>query len=204
MAVTKLSKLFITGCDKKTRWMLPWFKDNLYRHNPDAILHVFDFDKMGNGWFCKPDAMVEASEMADKVCWLDTDCEVRSDITGIFDLIVPNKLTMIEDQPWSKRRGETWHNSGVVAFQRKPVILNHWYLETAMITENTDPMFGDQDVLHSLIRTGLNRQIHINTIPKKWNTLRLDLLDGNAPKDIKIMHWTGSKGKEEIRKQMNV
>jgi hypothetical protein len=158
---------------------------------------------MGNGWFCKPDAMVEASEMADKVCWLDTDCEVRSDITGIFDLIVPNKLTMIEDQPWSKRRGETWHNSGVVAFQRKPVILNHWYLETTMITENTDPMFGDQDILHSLVRTGLNRQIHINTIPKKWNTLRIDLLDGTEPPDIKIMHWTGRKGKEEIRKQIN-
>lgn len=203
MTATTLSELFITGCDSNTSWMLPWFKDNFFKHNPDANLHVFDFNEMGNGWFCKPDAMVKASKMADKVCWLDTDCEVRSDITGIFNLTEPNRLSMVEDQPWSKRRGETWHNSGVVAFQQKPVILNHWYLETTMITENTNPMFGDQDVLHSIVRTGLNRQIHINTIPKKWNTLRLDLLDGTEPPDVKIMHWTGKKGKDVIRKQMN-
>lgn len=203
MAATKLSELFITGCDKSTRWMLPWFEKNFYKHNPDANLHVFDFEKMGGGWFCKPTAMVEASQMADKVCWLDTDCEVRSDITGIFYLTEPNKLSMIEDQPWSMRRKETWHNSGVVVFQGKPVVLNHWQQETAMILDYRGPMYGDQDVLHELIRTGLNRQIHINTIPKKWNTLRLDLLDKTAPQDIKIMHWTGSKGKDEIRKQMN-
>lgn len=203
MAATKLSELFITGCDKNTRWMLPWFKDNFYKHNPEANLHVFDFDEIGTGWFSKPTAMVEASNLADNVCWLDSDCEVRDDITGIFYLIEPNKLTMVEDQPWTMRRGETWHNSGVVAFQGKPIILNHWQQESVMILEDKGPMYGDQDVLHELVRTGLNRQIHINTIPKRWNTLRLDLIDGNAPGNIKIMHWTGSMGKDEIRKQMN-
>jgi hypothetical protein len=203
MVATKLSELFITGCDKNTRWMLPWFKENFYKYNPDANLHVFDFDEMGGGWFCKPTAMVDATKMADNICWLDTDCEIRDDITGIFYLVESNKLTMIEDQPWTMRRGEKWHNSGVVAFKGKPVILTHWQQESSMILEDRGPMYGDQDVLHELVRSGLNRQIHINTIPKRWNTLRLDLLDGNAPSNIKIMHWTGKMGKDEIRKQMN-
>ena len=69
--------------------------------------------------------------------------------------------------------------------------------------EDRGPMYGDQDMLHELVREGLSREIHIRTLSKTWNTLRLDLIDGTAPKDIKIMHWTGRKGKEEIRKQMN-
>jgi hypothetical protein len=201
--VTKLSKLFITGCDKNTRWMLPWFESNFYKHNPDADLHVFDFDEMGRGWFNKPVVMRQATEMADKICWLDTDCEVRADITPIFDLTDPNRLTMVADQPWTMRRGETWHNSGVVAFQNRPLVLDHWAEEAIMMVEDRGPMFGDQDILHELVREGLKREIHIRTIPKQWNTLRLDLTDHTAPPNIKIMHWTGRMGKDEIRKQMN-
>lgn len=201
--VTKLSKLFITGCDKNTRWMLPWFEKNLYKHNPDANLHVFDFDKTGGGWFNKPVVMRLATEMAEKICWLDTDCEVRADIDPIFDLIDSNKLTMVEDHPWTIRRGERWHNSGVVAFQSRPLVLDHWAEEAMMMVEDRGPTFGDQDILHGLVREGLKREIHIKTIPKQWNTLRLDLVDGTAPSNIKIMHWTGRIGKDEIRKQMN-
>ncbi len=201
--VTRLSKLFITGCDKNTRWMLPWFEKNFYKHNPDANLHVFDFDKTGRGWFNKPVVMRLATEMAEKICWLDTDCEVRADITPIFDLIDSNKLTMVEDQPWTIRRSERWHNSGVVAFQNRPLVLDHWADEAMMMVEDRGPMFGDQDILHGLVREGLKREIHIRTIPKQWNTLRLDLIDHTAPSNIKIMHWTGKMGKDEIRKQMN-
>ena len=64
-----------------------------------------------------------------------------------------------------------------------------------------NPMFGDQDVLHRLLPS-LRRQIHINTAPKKWNTLRLDILDGTEPQDIKLMHWTGAKGKTIIKEKM--
>ena len=87
MAISmKLSKLFITGCDKNTRWQLDWFKKNYDKHN-DTSLHVFDFDTFEPGlagWFKKPAAMIEASKMADQVCWIDTDCEVRDDISKIF------------------------------------------------------------------------------------------------------------------------
>ena len=199
---TKLSELFITGCDKNTRWMLPWFYKNFQTHNPEANLHVFDFDE-GNGWFQKPQAMSDAVKMAHKVCWLDTDCEVRADLSGIFDLLDDNKLSMVEDEPWSVRRHQRWHNSGVVAFKGSPAILSYWAREANVLTEDRGPMYGDQDILHELVREGLNREIHIRTLPKTWNTLRLDLIDNKAPKDIKIMHWTGRKGKDEIRKQIN-
>ena len=77
----KFSNLFITGCDNTTKWMLPWFQDNFYRHNPDAHLKVYDFDKFEpsmKGWFKKPAAMMDATKLANKVCWLDTDCEPAS------------------------------------------------------------------------------------------------------------------------------
>ena len=116
----------------------------------------------------------------------------------MFDLIVPNKLCMVEDKPWTTRTKETWHNSGVVGFEDCPAILDAWYEEVKITKER-----GDQEVLHSMCRDGMTRLIHIHDLPRSYNTLRLDLLDNTAPKDIKIMHWTGAKGNEEIRKQMN-
>ena len=197
----KLSKLVITGCDSKTNWQLEWFQLNYWKHNLGLPLQIFDFDTFAPelmGWFKKPAAMIEASKMADKVIWLDTDCEVRTSIDDMFDLTVFNKLTMAEDVPWSKRRGEKWHNSGVVAFENCPQILTKWAKEV-----RNNPVVGDQEILHSLISHGMTRLMHIEDLPREYNTLRLDLLDNTAPKDIKIMHWTGAKGNEEIRKQMN-
>mgnify|MGYP005997754153 CR=1 FL=1 len=87
MAATKLSNLFITGCDVNRQWQLPWFVDNFKKHNPKAELLIYDFGMEENsfsnisvkhlsqdkGWFKKPSAMMKASLIADKVCWLDTD-----------------------------------------------------------------------------------------------------------------------------------
>lgn len=206
------SNLFITGCDSNTEWMLPWFVENFKARNPDAELMIFDFGMetslypelrkslRGNqdkGWFKKPAAMITASKMAKKVCWLDTDCHVEANVEGIFNLTEPNKLTMAEDTPWTKRRGEKWHNSGVVVFEDRPNILDEWATAVAM-----NPKVGDQEVLHGLVREGMRRLIHIQDLPKVYNTLRLDLDDGTAPTKPKIMHWTGPKGKEVIRRMM--
>lgn len=202
--------LFITGCDSKTEWMLPWFVENFKKHNPDAELVIYDFGMEGSlypemtkslrgnqdsGWFKKPAAMIAASKLASKVCWLDTDCHVQSNIEDIFDRVEPNKLAMVEDAPWSKRRREKWHNSGVVAFNGQPNILGEW---AAAVANN--PIQGDQEVLHLLVREGMRRLIHITDLPREYNTLRLDLDDGTAPSQPKIMHWTGPKGKDIIRK----
>jgi hypothetical protein len=207
----KLSKVFITGCDHKTQWQLPWFFDNLKRFSKTKLV-VYDFgmsEEMKRvfaaqpmqgdekGWFKKPKAMIEASKIAKKVCWLDTDCQVLGPVDEIFDYVEPNKLAMAQDVPWSKRREETWHNSGVVAFQNRPNILDEWYASV-----KAKPKVGDQEVLHDLVKDGMRRSIHITDLPRKYNTLRLDIIDGSMPKDHVIMHWTGAKGKIKIEKMI--
>jgi hypothetical protein len=208
-------RLFITGCDSTTEWMLPWFLENFRKHNQTANIFVCNFgisDKAYDeyciladgiidmtssklsGWFKKPSSMVEASHYANYICWLDTDCEVRSSLQTVFEYCETNKLTMAVDQPWSTRRLETWHNSGVVAFKGRPSILDEWKQAT-----ETNPKEGDQEILHKVLGNELRRMIHINDLPKTYNTLRLDLIDNTAPRDIKVMHWTGHKGKAHIR-----
>jgi len=203
------SKLFITGFDSTTAWMIPWFKKNFYQHMPESNLLAYNFDSFEapssglKNWFKKPFAMQDAAKQARSVCWLDSDIEIKSDITDIFNYVEPNKLAMVEDRPWSARRGEKWHNSGVVAFNSRPNILDQWSAAVANVKSNNNPMLGDQDILHHLVRDGIKRMIHITDLPQQYNTLRLDVLDNNVPSYIKCMHWTGGKGKEHIRSLMN-
>lgn len=208
----------LTGCDSKTEWQLPWFIENL-RKNCTADLVIADFgmsdemltfassscniiiemnkDNSRKGWMLKPKAM--ASSPYKYSVWIDTDCHVKENIDDIFDLIVPNKLLMVEDRPWSKRRLEKWHNSGVVGFKNTPPVLIEW----AKMCEQKTDIEGDQEVLHWMMGgEELRRLSFIEDLPHKFNTLRLDLIDNIAPKKISVMHWTGQKGNDEIRKMI--
>ena len=217
---TKLSRCFLIGCDKNVEWMLPWFLSNYIRSGTSSfsdlvladfgmneltrkyIIDTYPFIKMINlsylpekGWFKKPKSMIETSKIYDEVCWIDMDIEILSDISPVFDYIEPNKLCMVEDRPWTKRRGEKWHNSGVVAFRDLPDILIKWADEVSK-----NPMIGDQEVLHSIIKDPLNRMIHIKDLPNEYNWLRLQIeVDKEDSNMKKTIHWTGPKGKEKIR-----
>ena len=215
-----MRKYFLTGCDSNTEWQLPWFIHNFHQHC-DEDLVIADFgmtDKMhefakqssiqvmkcqSNGWFTKVEAMLKLRTLYQgSYCWLDTDCEVRADPSSIFNWVEPNKLTMVIDHPWSKRRPELghWYNSGVVAFQNSPLILEQWYAEC-----KTGRHVGDQEALHSMMGGDIMKKtIHISEAPHKFNVLRIDLIDNTAPANPIIMHWTGQKGKLEIRKQMGL
>lgn len=193
--------MFITGCDARTRWQLPWFEENFYLHNPEADLRVFDFDKEFmdyKGWFKKPAAMIKGSTMSDNVCWIDTDCHVLGNLDEIWDHVVPNKLSMAQDMPWTTRSGETWHNSGVVAFTGLPQILSTWDMAVRQ-----DPIQGDQETLHLILKEGMRRMIHINDLPRRFNVLRIDHLDNTVPAKPLIHHWTGQKGNDKIKELMN-
>ena len=206
-----MKKIFITGCDSKTQWQLKWFVENFQKHNSNAELMIWDFGMNGNpypqitqklksqdqGWFKKPRAMFEASKMSDYVCWLDTDCEVRDNIEDIFDYIEPNKLAMVEDVPWSRRRGEKWHNSGVVGFIDKPVILHEWCKAVQIKKE-----VGDQEVLHSILNP-ITKLKYIKDLPNEYNVMRVQVDNDNYSGSKKIMHWTGQKGKVRIRSMIN-
>lgn len=212
-----MKNLFITGCDWKTEWQLPWFLENFKKHNPSEDIVVFNFgskplqnysdpiqmnDENTGGWFKKPSAMLKASTRAKNVCWLDTDCEVLQPLSKIFRLTEKNKLAMAEDRPWSKRRGEKWHNSGVVAFQGRPLILSQWSEKCMGMREPPNPLYGDQDILHHMLKDPIKRMASITDLPPEYNTLRLDYIDNIAPKDPRVIHHTGKMGKEKIRELM--
>lgn len=211
----RYSEAFLTGCDENTEWMLPWFVENYEKHNNTPLVFanfgissdmlkyiqtkavgVLDLSKFkGKGWFLKPKSMVHCP--ADKTCWIDTDCQVHGDISSIFEEVEPEKLSMVIDHPWTKRRQEIWHNSGIVAFQGKPQILKLW---DQQVEETT--VRGDQEVLHTMLNP-ITKMSYIKDLPHKYNVLRLDIIDGRRPKGELITHWTGQKGKDEIRRQMN-
>ncbi len=209
---TKLyDEAFVTGCDTAHEWMLEWFFDNYNKHinrplifsnfgvSEDALklirknAHaVMDLTKTEEkGWFKKPLTMLKSPSK--KTVWIDLDCEIKEDISNIFNLLESGKLNMVEDKPWTKRRGEVWHNSGVVGFVGKPVILYSW---VAAVKQN--PQVGDQEVLHSILNP-ITKISNIHDLPNEYNVLRLQTELDNYQGKIKVMHWTGGKGKDKIR-----
>jgi hypothetical protein len=49
----------------------------------------------------------------------------------------------------------------------------------------------------------MRRMMMIADAPHIFNVLRIDHIDNNVPENPVIMHWTGVKGSEEIKRQMN-
>lgn len=208
-------RAFLTGVDAKQEWMLPWFFKNYKKYNKLPVIvadfgmspkglelakrhakEIIDLTKeIEKGWFLKPKSMWKSP--AKNTVWIDLDCEVRGDLSDIFKQLEPNKLCMVQDHPWVKRRGELWHNSGVVGFKDKPAILKSWMNEVGRIKA-----VGDQEVLHAMLNP-ITKITYIKDLPHKYNVLRLDVEDNNVPKDAVVVHWTGSKGKDEIRRQIN-
>ena len=215
---SNLKRVFVTGCDNKTEWMLPWFLKNYLKHNTTPIVFA-DFgvsDEMRawvyqvsefadiitipkqrmNGLFLKPLTLLSIE--ADEVCWLDTDMHILGDISGVFNYVEEGKLAMVQDKPWTARQGEMWHNSGLVAIKGKPPVLHQWAIDC-----RDKPSQGDQEVLHSyFVGNPLRRLQYIKDVPNIYNWLRIQLLDGQDNPNKLIMHWTGQKGKDTIRKLM--
>lgn len=205
-------KAFVTGCDENHEWMLEWFFKNYKKHMKDvplvfanfgltpdglkkvrenvhAVMNLKPFDE--EGWFKKPMSMIKCPSK--KTIWIDLDCEIRDDISNLFNMLKPNMLNMVEDKPWTMRGQELWHNSGVVGFIDKPTILYDW---AKAIRDN--PVQGDQEVLHLLLNP-ITKIKYINDIPNEYNVLRLQVETDGYAGAIKVMHWTGQKGKNKIR-----
>ena len=213
----KYDQCVLTGCDAKTEWQLDWFMENYKTDNSSIPIVLCDFGmnpstlerikylfsgimdlKQSNqkGWFKKPIAMFNSP--AKKTLWLDTDCEVKSSLKPLFNMIVPDKLSMVEDKPWSTRRKEIWHNSGVVGVIGRPQILHSW---CNAVTQNSE--VGDQEVLHSLLNP-ITRMTHINDLPFEWNVMRLATDHDDYKGPIKIQHHTGAKGNDKIKGLMKI
>ncbi len=218
MSNRKYPDCVLTGCDFNTEWQLNWFIENYGTHeNRPLIIADFGMSEQylkyvsnhprvngimnltktkEQGWFNKPIAMFNSP--ADKTVWVDTDCEIKTSLNPLFRMIVRNKLNMVEDKPWTKRRKETWHNSGVVGFIGRPEILHTWCNAI-----RANPNVGDQEVLHGLLNP-ITRITHINDIPSEWNVMRLATDEDGYTGPISIQHHTGSKGKVKIRGLMKI
>ena len=212
---TKLyDKAFVTGCDSNNEWQLPWFFENYKKHNDTPLVFadfgvsdieavkphvhaVIDLTRIEEkGWFKKPKAIAHCP--AQQKVWLDTDCEIRGNIGGIFGLLKPNMLNMVEDRPWAKRRGGVQYNSGVVGVIGNPVILNMW---AQWIKEGN--AVGDQETLTANLNP-ITSIKYINPLPNEYNWLRLQIENDNEPAtDARVVHWTGKKGNDRIRSMMN-
>ena len=208
----------MTGCDEKTEWSLEWFIDNYRKYNDTPMIFsnfgvsekmlnfvrdsgkfqgVMDVShKEEKGWFLKPYSMLNTP--AKMTYWIDTDCEILGDISPLFDMLELEKLSMVEDKPWSKRRGEVWFNSGVVGFKCKPSVLYNW-----VKTVKEKPTVGDQETLHMMLGDDLGRRVYIKELPNEYNWLRVQLVnDKEDSTNKKIMHWTGEKGNIIIREKI--
>ena len=201
---------YVTGCDNTQEWMLPWFLKNFKKYNKKPLIFanfgvsnlslqivrenvhaVMDLTKTEEkGWFKKPLTMLKSPSK--KTVWLDTDCEVRENTDDIFNLIESEKLLMARDEPWTWRRGHLWHNSGVVGFQDKPIILYQW---VKAIKEN--PEEGDQEVLDKIL-SPITKIKYIKDLPNAYNVLRIQLEKDGYGGEVKIAHWTGQRGKIKI------
>lgn len=225
--ITKLSNtecLYITGCDKNTEWMLPWFLQNFRFHNNEPILFMdfgcslhmakwardnFDYydvlrddyrSKVG-GWNNKPKAMCQTSDVSifrnmgyEKFCWLDTDVQIVKNTDSIFDYATSGKISMVCDKPWTKRTGEKWFNSGVVVWKKYPNILEDWWMYMVKVDHT---IRGDQEALHEFLSRSGRKNV-IREMDNKYNYLRLQHQDGDVVNDIRAYHWTGLKGKQII------
>ena len=210
--------MFLTGCDKNTEWQLPWFLNCYFENNNHPIMvadfgmskemiehlrsidvRVFKYgtkNKQPDGWFRKPRAIYEAAFMHRLICWLDTDCEVVGDISDIFKYYKKGKLGMVEDRPWTKRKPNngTWYNSGVVLTD------HNWNLWNWLLLCEKKPVGGDQEILHYSL-SEIQKIGVIEPLPHKYNTLRLDYIDGINIKNPLVIHHTGEKGNNIIRKK---
>lgn len=207
-------KAFLTGADFNTEWQLQWFFKNYKKHNDTPLIFadfgVMDLDAIRphvhaimdlthikeQGWFKKPKSIMHCPAKAR--VWLDTDCEILDNLDGIFDLLKPDMLNMVEDRPWAKRRGGVQFNSGVVGVIDKPLILGMW---SEWITESNE--VGDQETLSANLNP-ITQMKYINQLPNEYNWLRLQIENDNEPAtNAKIVHWTGAKGNDRIRSKMN-
>ena len=206
------NKTFIVGADQNYQGFLPWWVENVRKHDKETHITIADFGlskearKWVNNnadhileypktkrcsWFHKPQTLYDAPYTYK--CWIDIDCEVTQNISEIFDFVEDEKIALTEDPCRRKEiAGEEWLATGVIVLKDKPQILEHW---TERCKETK--WRGDQEVLHDILKKDEWRKL-INVMPLNYQWLRLLLARGKDHPDKKIVHWTGPAGKEII------
>lgn len=215
----------VTGCDGTLSWMIPWWIERVRKYSPDIEIAFADFggitEKMQKwirsevnvyidlsqaqtirSWFKKPLAIYHSP--FDKVIWLDSDCEVQSDFTAMFDRCAEDYIGLTWDHPGREIEGINGNiisrsvATGVVVTIPKNELIHKW----CDMCLKARGIRGDQEVLNWILdgrRQAGNRTTKINIMPKEYQWLRLE---GHNPNAV-IMHWTGPIGKNYIANQID-
>jgi len=219
-----MNKTFITGVDKNLQDLLPWWINNIRKHDKETHITVADFGMDENwaawakknvncflsypphkycAWFYKPNTLMKAPY--EYKCWIDIDCEVLTNITEIFDFVDGTNLALTDDPCRTREPGDPnpkWFATGVNVVKDNPKILKIWDRWTRPGDGvKTCHFRGDQECLHKLLSTG-NLHESVVEMPMEYQWLRIQLARGEDNPNKKIIHWTGPTGKEYIREQM--
>jgi len=202
----------LTGADRRTEWQLAWWLRNVRRFAGDLSVAVADFgltertrrrlaatgcvlvdcrDTELAGWLNKPIALVRSPWR--RTLWLDTDAELRASLPAdLWDS--PGELVAAADGHNDMDGVADAVNTGVLLSTHGNRIVQAW---ARLILSDPRRWRGDQEALNR----GLGDELFggIDRLDKRLNWLRLD---GPAPADAIIVHWTGPAGKQEIRRQL--
>ena len=207
--------MIITGVDHSHEDLLEWWLKNVYKHhNYNVEVGVMDFGMSPAlrgrlednypaifsrpfngtkarkiGWFYKVQAVMDCPSKS--VCWLDVDCEILTDISDVYNLVPPGMIGLTRD--WV--RGNWWA-TGVIVVNDRPSLLEHWDRRL----NADDGIRGDQEALYELV--GNKEHEHIQELPQDYQWLRISLNKGKDSPTKKVIHWTGPRGKEHIRKNL--
>ena len=214
-----MNKTFLVGADHQLQDLLPWWYENVKKHNPDIHITIADFGLTSSAkewatkhsnvvleyephpksaWFYKPHAMLKSPY--EYTCWLDIDCEVLQQIDDIFNFPTEEKMALTQDVVRGNPdhdSGVYWWATGVNVVKGKPMILKNW----AVLTLKGE-LRGDQEVLHQMINQSPEYQNMIVKMPLEYQWLRISLMNGHDSPNKKVIHWTGPVGKQHIRENL--
>jgi hypothetical protein len=210
--------MIVTGLDSNREDIIEWWLDNALNHHKTEKIGVWDLgmssacrNKLERkykqvwfsevidghiplhekkiGWYYKIHCVKESPEQS--VVWVDSDCQILTDISDIFHLVPSGQIGLTKD--WGR---SNWWATGVIVVNDRPSLLDTWHERLWTPDEYGELIRGDQEALNDLIGTGEHEQIV--ELPQEYQWLRASLNRGIKSDNVKVIHWTGPAGKRFI------
>ena len=205
--------MIVTGIDNNREDIIEWWIDNALKYNKTEKIGVWDLgmssacrNKLKRkykqvwfseiivssqiGWYYKVHCVKESPEQS--VVWVDSDCQILTDISDIFHLVPSGQIGLTKD--WGR---SNWWQTGVIAVNDRPSLLDTWHKRLWTPNEYGELIRGDQEALNDLVGTGEHKQIV--ELPQEYQWLRMTLNKGIKSDNMKVIHWTGPAGKRFIK-----
>jgi len=207
------SRCIITGCSAEHEWMLPWWFDNLRRHNQLPVMFIdMGMSDRALAWCMERGAIIQNQTPVShvylnkplgliqspyaEILWTDLDCEILHSVDRIF-YETRSEIGVVRDHPdaYDPLQG------GVIVLRHGSATALEW-AGLCRNWKNLDPsQFPKRRYDQSLLGYVWRHQPEAFTLlPEQWNWGRQRI----APPDAHIIHWWGTDGKSEIRRRLNL